>query len=230
MNFNEKLTNLRRARGLSQEQLADLINVSRQAISKWETAESQPDLAKLILLTNVFEVSLDELCGRTPENTAAQPITLTKSRNRLIWMFAVTISFSLVIGVVGGIFALNYFPGADTKSEIESVSVTSFYMNPELYDNNLHLVFTPSITAAQGSDVDRYSYKVLKIDSTGKTYSYPAVFKDGVCTSDVAIDFAFGNFILNAVISDGTNDYTVVLVKVSGMNNMEYSYEELWDK
>ena len=230
MNFNEKLTNLRRARGLSQEQLADLINVSRQAISKWETAESQPDLAKLILLTNVFEVSLDELCGRTPETTAVQPIKPILSRNRLIWLFAVTMSLCLVIGAAGGIFALNNFPVGGAKSEIQSVSVTSFYMNPELYDNNLNVVFSPSISAAQGSDVDRYSYEVRKIDSTGKTYSYPAVFEDGVCTSDVAIDFVYGDFTLNAVISDGTNDYTVVLVKISGMNNMQYSYEELWDK
>jgi transcriptional regulator with XRE-family HTH domain len=229
MNFNEKLTSLRKGKGLSQEQLADLIHVSRQAISKWETSESQPDLAKMILLSNVFEVSLDELCGRTSAPPEALQTEQSKNHKRLVWMIAAGITLCLVVGIIGGMVALDILHKADAAKEIQSVSVTSFYMNPELYNHNLHVDFRPNITAAEGSDADRYSYKVLKIDSTGKSYSYPAVLKDGVCSSDVTIDFAYGDFTLNAVISDGINDYTVLLVKVSGMNDMGYSYQELWN-
>ncbi len=61
MQFNKKLYELRKQKGLSQEELAGKINVSRQTLSKWELGESTPDMEKLILLSDYFGVSLDEL-------------------------------------------------------------------------------------------------------------------------------------------------------------------------
>lgn len=61
MTFQEKLTDLRRRRGLSQAQLADRLGVTRQSVSKWETGEAMPELSKLIALADLFEVSLDYL-------------------------------------------------------------------------------------------------------------------------------------------------------------------------
>ena len=63
MEFSEKLTSLRRQHGLSQEALGDLVGVSRQAISKWETGQTTPEMSKLIELARVFEISADELLG-----------------------------------------------------------------------------------------------------------------------------------------------------------------------
>lgn len=59
--LGERLYGLRRKQGLSQEQLAEKIGVSRQTISKWEGNLSTPDLDKLIVLADCFGVSLDEL-------------------------------------------------------------------------------------------------------------------------------------------------------------------------
>ena len=61
MLFGEKLKKLRKARGLSQEQLADELQVSRQAISKWELGESTPDTDNLVALSDYFGVSIDYL-------------------------------------------------------------------------------------------------------------------------------------------------------------------------
>ena len=61
MLLGEKLKKLRKARGLSQEQLADRLNVSRQAISKWELGESTPDTDNLVALSDYYGVSLDYL-------------------------------------------------------------------------------------------------------------------------------------------------------------------------
>ncbi len=61
MKFAEKLTILRRRRGWSQEELAAQIGVSRQAVSKWESGQSMPDLDKILILSNLFEVSTDTL-------------------------------------------------------------------------------------------------------------------------------------------------------------------------
>lgn len=61
MNFGEKLQQLRKARGMSQEQLASQIRVSRQAVSKWELGESKPDIENILQLTELFKVSADYL-------------------------------------------------------------------------------------------------------------------------------------------------------------------------
>lgn len=56
-----RLVNLRKEKGLSQEQLAEKIGVSRQAVSKWERSEASPDTDNIILLARLYNVSLDEL-------------------------------------------------------------------------------------------------------------------------------------------------------------------------
>ena len=56
-----KLVELRKKNGLSQEELADKLGLSRQAVSKWERAESSPDTDNLICLAKLYNVSLDEL-------------------------------------------------------------------------------------------------------------------------------------------------------------------------
>ena len=68
MSLGNKIYTLRKEKGLSQNELAELLNVSRQAISKWETDTAVPELDKLILLCDHFGISLDELTGRTPQD------------------------------------------------------------------------------------------------------------------------------------------------------------------
>lgn len=61
MSFSKKLQNLRKEKGLSQEKLAEIVGVSRQAISKWELGQSYPEMDKLIILSDIFGVSIDSL-------------------------------------------------------------------------------------------------------------------------------------------------------------------------
>src|SRR5690554_1699750 len=61
MTLSEKIQQLRKTRNLSQEQLAEKLAVSRQAISKWELGESIPDTDKIIQLSRIFQVSTDYL-------------------------------------------------------------------------------------------------------------------------------------------------------------------------
>ena len=63
MDFTTKLKDLRRQSGLSQEQLANRVGVSRQAISKWESGAGRPELENLVALSDVFAVSVDALLG-----------------------------------------------------------------------------------------------------------------------------------------------------------------------
>jgi len=61
MNFGEKLQLLRKARGLSQEALAEQLGVTRQAVSKWELGDATPDLENVVALARFFGVSTDYL-------------------------------------------------------------------------------------------------------------------------------------------------------------------------
>ena len=61
MKFCEKLQKLRKDRGYSQEQLADLLEVSRQSVSKWESGTTYPEMDKLLSLCKIFNVTLDDL-------------------------------------------------------------------------------------------------------------------------------------------------------------------------
>ena len=61
MKFHEKLQKLRKERVMSQEMLADMLGVSRQAISKWESGQTYPETDKMIALSNIFGVTLDSL-------------------------------------------------------------------------------------------------------------------------------------------------------------------------
>lgn len=61
MNFSEKLKEIRKNEGLSQEQLAEKIGVSRQAITKWETGKGLPDVENMVIIAEIFKTTLDEL-------------------------------------------------------------------------------------------------------------------------------------------------------------------------
>ncbi len=71
MKLGEQIYKLRTEKSLSQGDLADALDVSRQSVSKWENDTAVPDLDKLIKLCDIFEISLDELAGREKNEKSA---------------------------------------------------------------------------------------------------------------------------------------------------------------
>jgi len=74
MNVSERIAELRRREGLSQEQLADRLGVTRQSVSKWESGSATPELSKLIALSDLFGITVDTLVRDDvplPEQAAA---------------------------------------------------------------------------------------------------------------------------------------------------------------
>jgi transcriptional regulator with XRE-family HTH domain len=84
MEFNEKLRKLRKEKGLSQEELADIIGVSRQALSKWESGSSYPEMEKLIALSGLFGVTIDSLVKDSDLKKRGRNRELAHSINLLI--------------------------------------------------------------------------------------------------------------------------------------------------
>lgn len=84
MKLGDKLIQLRRERGYSQEQLANMLDVSRQSVSKWEADQSTPEINKLIMIADIFEVSVDSLIREevellTPDKRQAKPEVIEHS-------------------------------------------------------------------------------------------------------------------------------------------------------
>lgn len=90
MTLSEKLQTLRKAAGLSQEQLAEQLNVTRQAVSKWETGEGKPDIDNLLPLARLLQTTVDYLLDDEanqprPEEPRTETPPQTESVGRELW-------------------------------------------------------------------------------------------------------------------------------------------------
>lgn len=100
MNLSEKITALRTERKLSQGDVAEKLEVSRQSVSKWETGQSVPELDKIVKLADLFGVSVDELVrdGEIPQPAWTEPPEPKTIRIGLNYTPAQTLGIILLIG------------------------------------------------------------------------------------------------------------------------------------
>lgn len=132
--FSENLKNLRKEKGLSQEELAERLHIVRQTISKWEKGLSVPDADILIRIAEIFETSVSTLLGDTVEpsndrNIVAQKLEQLNAllaeknkRSRRIWK-AVTIILISIVVITVLLFIFNFsvtqkFFGSGTSTVI----------------------------------------------------------------------------------------------------------------
>lgn len=82
--FGQRLSRLRKNLGLKQEDIAEKVNISAQAVSKWENDLSAPDISTLSVLADILNVSLDELLGREVVKTKVVPEGERKDINSML--------------------------------------------------------------------------------------------------------------------------------------------------
>ncbi len=105
-----KLQRLRKERGLSQEELAGKLNVSRQAVSKWERGEASPDTDNLVQLAKLYKISLDQLVeNENNENTRLPEKPKRKLKTDMVGLvtaitFPTTVSIYLLLGCTWGLW------------------------------------------------------------------------------------------------------------------------------
>ena len=128
MALSEKLYELRKKRSLSQEQLAEQLNVSRQAISKWESGKAVPESDTLVSISEYFGVSLDYLLKDGP--AAPEPAAGTESespkadrrREKRVLGIAVCIA-GIVLMIVWGVLSVFLPAASDRIGEASAVTV-----------------------------------------------------------------------------------------------------------
>lgn len=99
MNLSDKLFSLRKKQGLSQEALAEKLNVSRQAVSRWENGSAQPDASNILQLSKLFDVTADYLLNDDYHSDDDSPKVQTVKQNnlRLIMLYLVLIEVMTVL-------------------------------------------------------------------------------------------------------------------------------------
>ncbi len=110
MSLGEKLLKLRKKKGLSQEEVADILHVTRQTVSKWETDQSMPDFDKVVPICNLYEISTEELfhdevsTPREVEEVRIENTTTYQNYNRKKALFTTIAVMLYILSVVVIIF------------------------------------------------------------------------------------------------------------------------------
>ena len=107
MKFSEKLMNLRKSKGWSQDEFAQKINVTRQTVSKWELDQTVPDMNKLMEMSKLFEITLDELVNNietsNSETTYKESPAEKNNRKIALKILIIGIIISCIIFGIGWI-------------------------------------------------------------------------------------------------------------------------------
>ena len=153
MKFNEKLMELRKKQGLSQEELGYKLNVTRQTVSKWELGQTTPEMDKLLELSKLFNVSVDDLINdsdlenQTNQNRENiiedQQIQKQESKNNKLYLILVgalvVVIILIIVKGVSGIMGLNKVN--DTKENIFDrffgIFDRTLSMQEEMFDDML---------------------------------------------------------------------------------------------
>lgn len=139
MNIAERIQHLRKTKGISQEQLADDIGVSRQAVSKWESIQSVPDIDRIILLADYFNVSTDYILrgieSNKPDSRVFSIMGTTVNIIGLLISFALwyekKASYSSIVGLliiaIGcSVIAIGHYVGS--KKTIKLIPITNIWI------------------------------------------------------------------------------------------------------
>ena len=127
MKFNEKIIMLRKNKNLSQEDLGNELGVARQTISKWELGETTPEMDKLVKMSEIFEISLDDLIKDAEPNIDNNSVDNTNTQKlaglvikilKGIGIFIIIVIAITVIMTIMGLISYNNLK-YDSKVDVE---------------------------------------------------------------------------------------------------------------
>jgi len=227
MSFQENLIRARKARGMTQEELAARLNISRQAVSKWETGDSLPDLYKLAALADELDVSTDALCGREPaalcgevpatafageaaekEAFAEEIRRIAKQNRSLRYVVGILVLICGVLTMLSGYRSLQ-------SSEAPSSEITTPAPLPDtiaisgltLDIDGIALVFrfVPSVSG------EGYEWSASCAPDNNGLTSVETTMDGGICTVRLLNVPQYGGVTLSATVTNGAESRSICL-------------------
>ncbi len=183
--IGEFIKNLRTEKNMSQLDLANTLNISRQSVSKWERGINIPDASTLVILSEIFKVSIDELLlGKriSKKEIKSENKTLTlslvdesKRKNKIIKRLKIVVAFLLII--------ISSYLGYYFLSSYNSISVYSvnclsndFYIEDGIFiktDNEMYFLLGDILSTSQGNEKNIQGIKLFYKDgNTEKLIKY----------------------------------------------------------
>lgn len=161
MKLGENIFKLRKEYNLSQEQLAEKINVTRQTISNWELGETAPNPEQLKLLSKELNISIDELLNNDIKPVLVEKVSNTEKLAGLIIKILKVMGILFIVGFVV-IILLSVFFGSRQSSKTEKTEQTvqlSCVLNNEKYEYLIEYDQNDNIIEASGSE---YIINIIK--------------------------------------------------------------------
>lgn len=192
MSFGNNLVNLRKQKGWSQDELADNLNLSRQAISKWENDLSMPDVDNVKKISRVFSVGIDELLNNEVPKDKAVALDINKQdkKDKIINLIK-TIILALVI----------------------------IYLINVIYKFASLLVIVNGVSAYQ--NLNNYHYTITTYDENGLAEKEECWYKDGVSRTENTV-YAGDSENVNTVCIDYNERYIYALDNNDVKNELNY--------
>ena len=128
MELGKQIYELRKKANLSQEQLAEKVGVSRQTISKWELGETAPDIKQAQILSQVFNVSLDELTGNDTKEIVLEKVSNTERLAgvviRILKALGIFFIAFVIVSIIISVISIISFTNWHEEGTVEQVTIT----------------------------------------------------------------------------------------------------------
>ncbi len=222
MEFHENLSALRKAKGFSQEEIAEKLGVSRQAISKWENGLTSPEMANIAKLCEILEVTPNKLLGYEETENKIQMQNRPIKPQRPWWQYMIIVAGGILLAqVIAFIIAIALFgttafirtsqTNTDELAEIiefDEVVISKFDFRIKQNNGDTALIkvdFVPVITN------DDYFYSISVTEDDGNTKEYKAERHGGVYTADIQLDISLVHL-----------TKVVALIEINGQTYSQY--------
>ena len=226
MEFYNILSSMRKSKGLSQEELAEKIGVSRQAISKWENGISSPEMMQLKKLCEFFETTPNELLGYENKNEQEEKNVVVSAPQRpwykaLLIVIAGILAANLIIAVIpfaiGAVMSMKADSFENTRMISDSVKSFEIIGKGVVGHNRIiEIEFVPSITDS------KFEYLVGVIDENGYETLYPAKIKAGICRAEIELEMhSVHNTSVIAIIKDKNSENVMYSEKLATIKHVD---------
>lgn len=236
MNIGEKIYELRKVKNLSQEELGDILSVSRQTISKWETGETIPEIGKLIKMCDYFELNLNDF---------VRDKNLTVKNKRFIQQFSLSTIIIALLNVLTILaIILNDISISDSIISITSILILSLIVilvinsqkKPHQNDNKIkfkvivtYMIITLLVIITLGGIIYLINCNQKHILLDERTYTNIENINSSLLSGDIKLLQSNDNKVLVKIYANKKNinvitleesDNTLIIEQTSAFNNL----------
>ena len=226
MDLGNKILKLRKKAGLSQEQLGEKVNVTRQTISNWELGETTPNTEQLKLLSKELNVSIDELLDNDVKDVLIDKVTNTEKMSGTILTLIKFLVFVIILGIIIFIFLASYKIYRKSKIVRREESI---YCKLYGEEHGISIVYDELTGVPLESGSDAYFYDILDLDKYNNVHQIFNIINDYVKRNGGTCEIVEErnlNHLIDVSIKEGSLTKTGLTIVIKERYDYDFSYGE----